>query len=44
LVVVVAAVVQVEFDGDPAGFLPCSIEIAEERLDLVCRENKSHNR
>jgi diacylglycerol kinase family enzyme len=25
---------EVEFDGDPAGFLPCRIEIAEDPLDL----------
>lgn len=26
---------EVEFDGDPAGFLPCRIEMAEESLDLI---------
>jgi diacylglycerol kinase family enzyme len=26
---------EVEFDGDPAGFLPCKIEIACENLDLI---------
>ena len=26
----------VEFDGDPAGFLPCRICMAEDRLDLIC--------
>jgi diacylglycerol kinase family enzyme len=25
---------EVEFDGDPAGFLPCSIEIAKDRLPV----------
>lgn len=27
---------EVEFDGDPAGFLPCRIEMAKDRLDLIC--------
>ncbi|NLD47663.1 MAG: diacylglycerol kinase [Clostridiaceae bacterium] len=27
---------QVEFDGDPEGFLPCRIEAAKEGLDLIC--------
>lgn len=27
---------EVEFDGDPAGFLPCSIEMAKDKLDLIC--------
>ncbi|TYQ14567.1 UNVERIFIED_CONTAM: diacylglycerol kinase family enzyme [Acetivibrio alkalicellulosi] len=27
---------EVEFDGDPAGFLPCAIEIAKGQLDIVC--------
>ncbi|MDQ2087526.1 diacylglycerol kinase family protein [Herbivorax sp. ANBcel31] len=27
---------EVEFDGDPAGFLPCTIEIADQQLDIVC--------
>lgn len=27
---------EVEFDGDPGGFLPCSIEMAEEGLNLIC--------
>ncbi len=26
---------EVEFDGDPAGFLPCSIEVAADGLDVV---------
>lgn len=26
---------EVEFDGDPAGFLPCTIELAKEALDLI---------
>lgn len=26
---------EVEFDGDPAGFLPCRIEIAEDPVDLL---------
>lgn len=26
---------EVEFDGDPAGFLPCKIEIAKDKLDLI---------
>ncbi len=26
---------EVEFDGDPAGFLPCKIEMAEDPLDLL---------
>ncbi len=26
---------EIEFDGDPAGFLPCKIEIAKEPLDLI---------
>lgn len=25
-----------EFDGDPRGFLPCAIEAAREPLDLIC--------
>ena len=25
----------VEFDGDPAGFLPCYIEVAEDKLDVI---------
>lgn len=27
---------EIEFDGDPGGFLPCTIEIAEDCLDLIC--------
>jgi|WetSurMetagenome_2_1015567.scaffolds.fasta_scaffold141447_2 diacylglycerol kinase (ATP) len=26
---------EVEFDGDPAGFLPCHIELADDSLDLL---------
>lgn len=26
---------EVEFDGDPAGYLPCRIKLAEEPLDLI---------
>ncbi|MCK5076126.1 MAG: diacylglycerol kinase, partial [Calditrichia bacterium] len=26
---------EVEFDGDPQGFLPCEIETAEDKLDLI---------
>jgi diacylglycerol kinase family enzyme len=29
---------EVEFDGDPQGFLPCSIEMAKDPLDLIVRE------
>ncbi len=29
--------VAVEFDGDPAGYLPCTITIAPDRLPLICR-------
>ena len=25
---------EVEFDGDPAGFLPCTIEMAEDPLEV----------
>lgn len=28
---------QLEFDGDPRGFLPCRIEEVREPLDLICR-------
>ena len=28
---------EVEFDGDPAGFLPCSISMAADKLELLCR-------
>jgi diacylglycerol kinase family enzyme len=28
---------EVEFDGDPAGFLPCKIEIADDTLDLLVK-------
>jgi diacylglycerol kinase family enzyme len=27
--------VEVEFDGDPAGFLPCRVELARDRLPLI---------
>lgn len=27
---------ELEFDGDPRGFLPCVIETAEDCLDLIC--------
>lgn len=27
---------ELEFDGDPRGFLPCRIETAREPLDLIC--------
>lgn len=27
---------EIEFDGDPAGYLPCKIEMAEEPLDIIC--------
>lgn len=29
---------EVEFDGDPAGYLPCKIEMAENQLDLLVQE------
>ncbi|MGD8400277.1 MAG: diacylglycerol kinase family protein [Bacillota bacterium] len=29
---------EIEFDGDPMGFLPCRIETAVEKLDLICEE------
>ncbi|MCD4745985.1 MAG: hypothetical protein K8R58_06775, partial [Bacteroidales bacterium] len=29
---------EVEFDGDPAGYLPCKIEMAEDQLDLLVQE------
>jgi diacylglycerol kinase family enzyme len=28
---------EVEFDGDPAGFLPCQIELASDQLDLLVK-------
>jgi diacylglycerol kinase (ATP) len=31
---------EVEFDGDPQGFLPCRIEMAEERLDLIVKKDE----
>jgi YegS/Rv2252/BmrU family lipid kinase len=27
---------EIEFDGDPAGYLPCVIQEAEDQLDLIC--------
>ncbi len=27
---------EIEFDGDRIGFLPCQIEMAEDKLDLIC--------
>ncbi|MTI83170.1 MAG: diacylglycerol kinase [Firmicutes bacterium] len=27
---------ELEFDGDPAGYLPCLIEVAQDPLDLIC--------
>lgn len=30
---------EVEFDGDPAGFLPCYISMAEDDLELIYEEN-----
>ncbi len=27
--------IEVEFDGDPAGYLPCNIELADESIDLI---------
>jgi YegS/Rv2252/BmrU family lipid kinase len=27
---------EIEFDGDPMGFLPCSIEISKDQIDLIC--------
>ncbi len=27
---------EIEFDGDPAGYLPCKIEMAKEPLDIIC--------
>ena len=26
---------EVEFDGDPAGYLPCSIEMAKDKLPVL---------
>lgn len=31
--------VEVEFDGDPAGYLPCSIELAKEGISLITNSN-----
>lgn len=33
--------VEVEFDGDPAGSLPCQIGLAEDPLDLICLTEKN---
>lgn len=27
---------EIEFDGDPQGFLPCKIEMAKDPVDLIC--------
>lgn len=27
---------EVEYDGDPQGFLPCKVEMAKDYLDLIC--------
>mgnify|MGYP001492491668 CR=1 FL=1 len=27
---------ELEFDGDPGGYLPCLIEVAQDPLDLIC--------
>lgn len=34
---------EVEFDGDPGGFLPCTIEIAAEGLDIICNTRSKGN-
>jgi diacylglycerol kinase family enzyme len=34
---------EVEFDGDPGGFLPCSIEIADSSLELICEKSRAEN-
>lgn len=31
------ATVRVEFDGDPAGYLPCRIAAARDPLDVICK-------
>ncbi|MCK4667990.1 diacylglycerol kinase, partial [Candidatus Dependentiae bacterium] len=31
--------VRVEFDGDPQGYLPCTIEMAEDNLELIIGKN-----
>lgn len=28
---------EIEFDGDPSGYLPCMIKEAEDNLDLICK-------
>jgi len=33
---------EVELDGDPAGFLPCKIEMAIKPLDLICQSMRNH--
>ena len=35
---------EVEFDGDPAGFLPCRIQSAAETLELICEGVKYESR
>lgn len=30
---------QMEFDGDPYGYLPCEIQLANDTLDVICSEN-----
>jgi diacylglycerol kinase family enzyme len=27
---------EIEYDGDPGGYLPCSIDVASDRLELIC--------
>ncbi len=31
---------EIEFDGDPGGFLPCRIDMAAHCLDLICESEK----
>ncbi len=31
---------EIEFDGDPGGFLPCRIDMAGQCLDLICESEK----
>jgi diacylglycerol kinase family enzyme len=26
---------EIEYDGDPGGYLPCSIDVASDRLELI---------
>ena len=35
--------VEVEFDGDPAGFLPCSFRVAEASIGLLSEQGTSNN-